>query len=157
MSYVEAVNEFVRPIWAKVNKLAEEHGMNAEFEVYRTPARYMVRYKMPPIINEVKLTYRLSELLWGAISSLIYMLSKIIGFPPPNMLWGMDWNDEFCLALPGLVVKMRADVNGSKLYCQIFAFNSERHETYTTEEFAEFLVNSFLLLKQANKEGISDA
>ena len=157
MDYVAVVNEFVRPMWEKVRELAKEHEMDAEFEVYRTPARYMVRYKMPPIINEVKLTYYLSELHWGALSSLIYMLSKIVGFPTPNMIWDIYWNAEFALRIPNFVLKLRADVNRGWIYCQMFIFNSERHETYTTEEFAEFLVNAFLLLKQAKKECDNDA
>jgi hypothetical protein len=155
--YVEAVSKFVKPLWEKIRDLAKEHGMIAEFEVYRTPARYMVRYKMPPLIDDVRLTYYLSELHWGAMSSLIYMLSKIVGFPTPNMVWDMHWNAEFALTLPNFVVKMRADINEGRLYCQIFVFNSEKHETYTTEEFAEFLVNAFLLLKQAKREVDSDA
>jgi len=158
LDYVDAVNEFVKPLWEKIRDLAKENGMDAEFEVYRTPARYMVRYKMPPLIrDEIKLTYHLSELHWGAMASLIYMLSKILEFPTPNMVWGMYWNAEFALNIPDFTVKMRADLNECRLYCQIFAFNSEKMETYTTEEFAEFIVNSFLLLKQTRKEAEDNA
>jgi hypothetical protein len=153
VDYIEAINKLVKPLWERVKELAEKRGMNAEFEVYRTPARYFVRYKMAPIIDEVKLTYFLSELHWGALSSLIYMLSKIIDFPKTNTLWDMSWYAEFHLILPNFSAKLRANLSECKLYADMLVFKSHITKTFTAEEFADFLVNTLLLLKQANKEG----
>jgi len=153
---VEATKELVRPLWEKVKRLAEERGLRAEFEVYRTPARYIVRYKLSPLTDEVKITYNLSDLLWGAISSLIYMLSKILDYPKSTTSWNMSWLAEFSLTLPNFHAKFRADVSAGKLYVIVCKDDLQNGETYTPEDFAEFLVNTFLLLKQAHKEGDGD-
>jgi hypothetical protein len=149
IDFVEGVNELVRPLWEKVRNLAERQGMEAEFDVYRTPAHYFVRYKLTPLIEDTKIAYYLSELHWGAITALLNMLAKCLGFPLPSILW----TGEFFAEFTNFQLKLRVDVKAQIIYVEANIYGSNAVKACDANEFAEFLVNTLMLLKEAIEGG----
>jgi hypothetical protein len=149
IDFVEGVNELVRPLWEKIRKLAKEQGMKAEFEVYRTPARYIVRHKLEPLIEDTKIIYQLSELHWGAMLTLIRMLAKLLGFPTPPI----QWTGEFFAEFTNFQLRLRADIKSQTIYAYANIYGSNVVKTCNANEFAEFLVNTLILLKETIKGG----
>jgi len=149
IDFVEGVNELVRPLWEKVRDLAKEQELEAHFEVYRTPARYLVRHKLSPLIEDTTSMYYLSELHWGAILTLLRMLAKILGFPTPPV----QWTGEFFAFFPNFLLKLRVDIKTQTIFVEANICGTSVVKTCSPDEFAEFLVNTLLLLKETLEEG----